>query len=98
MSAPVSDPVDSLVLDLLEWIGPQAKPYQEVIEAWRTSCPRLPVWEEAHARGLIERHQLQGCESMISVSAQGARLVAERRQSLALAAVSNAGVCRSPTK
>jgi len=39
--------VESLIGDLLEWIGPNARPYAEVQEAWRTSCPRLPVWEDA---------------------------------------------------
>jgi hypothetical protein len=39
----MSDTVDTLVLDLLEWIGPHPRPYAEVPEAWRTSCPRLPV-------------------------------------------------------
>jgi len=28
-------PVDALILDLLEWIGPKARPYREAIEAWR---------------------------------------------------------------
>jgi hypothetical protein len=47
----VSDPVEPLILDLLEWMGPEPRLYAEVIEAWRTSCPRLPVWEEAGDRG-----------------------------------------------
>lgn len=46
------DTLDPLVLDLLEWIGP-GRPYGEVMDAWRTSCPRLPVWEEANMRGLV---------------------------------------------
>jgi D-3-phosphoglycerate dehydrogenase len=50
----MNDPVHALILDLLEWIGPRPRPYAEVIEVWRTSCPRLPVWEEATARELIE--------------------------------------------
>ena len=29
----VPDPVDSLILDLLEWIGPCPRPYSEVIDA-----------------------------------------------------------------
>ncbi len=41
------DALESLILDLLEWIGPFARPYDEVLEAWRTSCPRFPVWEDA---------------------------------------------------
>lgn len=51
----MSDLVDSLVLDLLEWIGQQERPYAEVMEAWRTSCPRLSVWEDANELGFIER-------------------------------------------
>jgi len=49
----MSDPVQALIVDLLEWIGPGTRHYSEVMEAWRTSCPRLPVWEEANARGFI---------------------------------------------
>jgi hypothetical protein len=74
------DPVEPLILDLLEWIGSNARPYREVIEAWRTSCPRLPVWEEANERGFIEYHHPEGSEVVVSVSAQGAQFLAERRQ------------------
>jgi hypothetical protein len=65
------DAVDSLILDLLEWVGPHPRPYAEVMEAWRTSCPRLPVWEEANSRGFIERHREPGCGATVSVSAAG---------------------------
>ena len=51
----VMDPVEALITDLLEWIGPQGRRYGDVMEAWRTSCPRLPVWEEANARGYIAK-------------------------------------------
>jgi hypothetical protein len=74
------DPVEALILDLLEWIGPDARPYREVMEAWRTSCPRLPVWEEANDRGFIEHHRRETSEAMVSVSAAGAKLLADRRQ------------------
>ncbi len=48
------DPVvESLVLDLLEWLAKGERPYDEVMAAWRTSCPRLPVWEEANDRGYV---------------------------------------------
>ena len=39
--------LDPLILDFLEWIGGGPRPYAEVMEAWRTSCPRLTVWEDA---------------------------------------------------
>jgi hypothetical protein len=44
---------ESLILDLLEWLAARDRSYEEVMDAWRTSCPRLPVWEEANDRGLI---------------------------------------------
>ena len=56
----MSDTVDALILDLLEWIGPGARPASEVLEAWRTSCPRLPVWEEANDRGFVVRQRQHG--------------------------------------
>ena len=75
----VSDPVDALILDLLEWIGPEPKVYSEVMEAWRTSCPRLPVWEEANERGLVERHHRESLETFISVTALGWELLGKHR-------------------
>lgn len=65
------DPVEPLVLDLLEWIGRKPRPYSEVMEAWRTSCPRLPVWEEANARGFVERRHQSGSEARVQVSPAG---------------------------
>jgi hypothetical protein len=65
------DPVDALVIDLLEWIGERPRPYAEVMEAWRTSCPRLPVWEEANARGFLGREHRPGAGSLVSVSPAG---------------------------
>lgn len=56
----MSDPVDTLILDLLESIAPGPRPYSDVMSAWRTSCPRLPIWEEAVARGFIERRSDRG--------------------------------------
>ena len=45
--------LDPLVMDLVEFVAAQPRPYDEVIDAWRTSCPRLTVWEDAMDRGLI---------------------------------------------
>ena len=74
----MSDTVETLILDLLEWIGPQAKSYREVMDAWRTSCPRLPVWEDANERGFLE-YRPGDAETLVAVSALGARFLAERR-------------------
>jgi D-3-phosphoglycerate dehydrogenase len=75
----MSSTVDDLVLDLLDWLVPTPRPYREVLEAWRTSCPRLPVWEEANDRGFIERRSVPGCEASVAVSAAGAEYLGVQR-------------------
>ena len=75
----MTNTVDALILDLLEWIGTKPRAYAEVMEAWRTSCPRLPVWEEANARGFIERRHVQGKPAMIAVTAPGRAFLARHR-------------------
>ena len=73
------DPVEALILDLLEWIGAGSRPYAEVMDAWRTSCPRLPVWEDATDRGFVERGFADGKGEVISVSALGREHLARNR-------------------
>jgi hypothetical protein len=77
---PVADTVDTLSLDLLEWLGPEPRPYAEALEAWRTSCPRLPVWEDANDRGLVARHRAPGRGVLVSVSAAGAEHLRKHRE------------------
>ena len=74
----MSDSIESLILDLLQWIGPERRDYHEVLEAWRTSCPRLPVWEEASDRGLVTRGYDEG-RAFICVTPQGLSFLRARR-------------------
>lgn len=67
----MNDPVHALILDLLEWIAPRPRPYAEVIDAWRTSCPRLPVWEEATDRDLVELRRREDGVLVVCVTASG---------------------------
>jgi hypothetical protein len=67
----LTDPVEPLILDLLEWLGSAPRPYDEVMSAWRTSCPRLPVWEEANERGFIKRQRTTGLGSLVALSSLG---------------------------
>lgn len=51
----MSDTLKPLIRDLLEWLERDRRTHAEVMEGWRTSCPRLPVWEEATDHGLVAR-------------------------------------------
>ena len=66
----MSESLDTLILDLLEWMGPDPRPYIEVMDAWRTSCPRLPVWEEADDRGFLDRRYVEDEGRFASVSTE----------------------------
>lgn len=48
----MTDTLEPLVRDLVAWVG-AGRRYADVMDAWKTSCPRLPVWEEANGRGLL---------------------------------------------
>src|SRR5215467_16310960 len=70
--------VDALVLDLLEWLASRDRSYEETMDAWRTSCPRLPVWEEANDRGFVSIDKGHG-ESAVRVTSTGLEFLNECR-------------------
>ncbi len=75
--------LDALILDLLEWIGSEPKPYSDVMDAWRTSCPRLTVWEDANDRGFVERHYDERRGALVSLTALGKEFLANYGRSVA---------------
>jgi hypothetical protein len=66
----MTDTVHNLVLDLLEWVASRERTYEQVMEAWRTSCPRLAIWEEANDRGLVAIENA-GDRSIVKVTTAG---------------------------
>lgn len=52
-SPPQTPALDPLIRDLVAWVAREPRAYGEVMEAWRTSCPRLTVWEDAVDRGYV---------------------------------------------
>ena len=73
--------VEALVLDLVEWVARETRTYAEVMDAWRTSCPRLAVWEEAVDRGLLIREAAPG-GVVVSATAAGRKLLESRMDAL----------------
>jgi hypothetical protein len=49
-----SRPGTGLLMQFLEWIAAHPRSYRETMEAWRSSCPRLSIWEDALADGLVQ--------------------------------------------
>ena len=48
------DRTRALTLQLLAWIARRPRSYAETMDAWRSTCPRLTVWEDALADGLVD--------------------------------------------
>ena len=71
--------VENLILDLLEWLARRDRTYEETMDAWRTSCPKLPVWEDANDRGLITLAAANGC-NIVRLTSAGLALLAQHRQ------------------
>jgi hypothetical protein len=73
----MSPDLDPLILDFLEWLAAGPRPYAEVMEAWRTSCPRLTVWEDAIDRGLVVRTDSSGKIRTVAITEAGRGFLAE---------------------
>jgi hypothetical protein len=70
------DPVRHLMLQFLTWIAEKPRSYGDVMDAWRTSCPRLPVWEDAVSQGLVKREQGPSLQrSMVCITRKGLALL-----------------------
>jgi hypothetical protein len=71
----MDDIADPLVLDFVEWIAREPRLYSEVIATWRTSCPRLTIWEDAVDRGFVERETIAGFGLIVTVTDDGEKLL-----------------------
>jgi hypothetical protein len=62
--------IEPLIFDLVEWVAKTPRTHAEVMSAWRTSCPRLTVWEDAVDRGLLARK-----DATVVVTARGRKFL-----------------------
>jgi hypothetical protein len=71
----MTDTLEPLIRDLVQWCAREPRPYGEALDAWRTSCPRLMVWEEAVGRGLVETRAASAGLAVVA-TAKGRALLA----------------------
>jgi hypothetical protein len=77
--AGMSDILTPLTMDFLGWLAAGPRSYAEVMDVWRTSCPRLTVWEDAVDAGLVAHCSAPGRPAMVEMTARGAALLATHR-------------------
>jgi hypothetical protein len=61
----------TLVLDLLQWIAARPRRYDDVMDAWRTSCPRLTIWEDTVDAGYVLTRSGAGLQKMVVITDRG---------------------------
>lgn len=64
-----------LILDLVEWVAARPRPYGDAMEAWRTSCPRLSIWEDSVDEGYIRRTRTDGQGTVVTATDKGLALL-----------------------
>ena len=69
----MSETLRPLILDLVAFVAERPRPYAEVLDAWRTSCPRLTVWEDAVEAGLVVLR-----DGMVQATEAGQQALARR--------------------
>jgi hypothetical protein len=42
-----------IMIQFLAWVADRPRNYAQAMEAWRSSCPRLSVWEDAIIDGFV---------------------------------------------
>ena len=67
-------------LELLAWIAARQRTYAEAMDAWRSTCPRLTVWEDAIAGDLVRVIRNAGAtgEATIALTARGRAVLGAR--------------------
>lgn len=69
--------IEPLILDLVEWVARAPRSYAELMDAWRTSCPRLTIWEDAVDREFVRRELTAEGAVIVVATERGLRLLDE---------------------
>ena len=72
----------ALTRQMLEWIAARPRDYSEIMETWRTSCPRFTVWEDAVEMGFVVRSYSADRELLIDLSPRGRGFLEESGRAL----------------
>jgi hypothetical protein len=60
-----------IMIQFLQWVAARPRNREDVMEAWRSSCPRFPVWEDARAEGLIRQRGGESGEHRVELTRRG---------------------------
>ena len=71
-------PSVDLTIQFLEWLSERPRTYGKTMDAWRTSCPRLSIWEDALSAGLVRLGHGTFRERQVTLTARGRSILLSR--------------------
>ncbi|HEX2654293.1 MAG TPA: hypothetical protein VHN11_11670 [Xanthobacteraceae bacterium] len=87
---------EALLVDFLEWVGKEPRTRTDVMDVWRTSCPRLPIWEEATDRKFVSREKDQNSVALVTLTAEGHKFLQQHQPAIMPKAVKPTINCETP--
>jgi hypothetical protein len=75
------EPATLLTLEFLAWVASRPRTYAEAMEAWASTCPRHPVWDDAFVEGLVEIESADTMDrSKVILTARGKAVLAGEKE------------------
>ncbi len=72
----MDEAITPLTMEFLTWVASRPRTYAEAMDAWRSHCPRHPVWDDALSDGLVQIEGRGGPgQSIVSLTAKGKALL-----------------------
>ncbi len=75
--APNRETASLIMIQFLAWVADRPRSYADAMEAWRSSCPRLSVWEDAIIEGLVQLEN--GGSRAVSLTRRGRAMLEKAR-------------------
>ena len=69
-----------IMIQFLEWVAARPRRREDVLDAWQSSCPRFPVWEDARADGLVRQCGGDVGERRVELTERGRAMLARDRE------------------
>ena len=64
-----------LMVEFLMWVSKRRRTYDETMDAWRSTCPRMTIWEDALSDGLVK---VEPHRSEVSLTSRGSAVLESR--------------------
>ncbi len=92
----MSEEPSLIMIQFLAWVADRPRNYAQTMEAWRSTCPRLSVWEDAIIEGLVRIES--NANRSVKLTPRGAAMLDEAQPRRAAKSEASSGPAKIRTK